>query len=89
MLKLVSNLFRSRNKPARRHICMKRRRGSFRPRIDLLEDRLAPAMLLVNTHMDLATSSPGVLSLREAITQANSAKTPARLCSAGVRMLQA
>jgi predicted outer membrane repeat protein len=44
--------------------------------MECLEDRLVPATLFVNTHQDLASSSPGVLSLREAIATANQATTP-------------
>jgi hypothetical protein len=44
---------------------------SFRPRLQCLEDRLVPSTLIVNTHQDLASSSPGILSLREAIATAN------------------
>jgi predicted outer membrane repeat protein len=51
-------------------------RSPFRPRLERLEDRLTPATLFVNTHQDLLTSNPGVLSLREAIGIANAATTP-------------
>jgi len=54
----------------------KRRGGAFRPQVEYLEDRLTPAMLFVNTHADPANPTHGVLSLREAIMEANAAKTP-------------
>src|SRR5262249_20794396 len=47
---------------------------TFRPRIELLEDRLAPAVLTVNTltdELDAPSSENGFLSLREAITSIN------------------
>ncbi len=50
--------------------------SSFQPRLERLEDRLAPAILVVTTHADPVTPLKGLLSLREAISLANAAKTP-------------
>ena len=44
----------------------------FRPRLEVLESRLAPAVLHVTTTADSVDANDGALSLREAITQANS-----------------
>jgi hypothetical protein len=43
-------------------------RYRFVPRLELLEDRLAPATFIVNSTADSATSSVGTVTLREAIT---------------------
>jgi hypothetical protein len=43
----------------------------FRPKLDHLEDRLAPATFHVTTRLDVVDPNDRVLSLREAITRAN------------------
>ena len=43
----------------------------FTPRAELLEDRLAPAILIVNSSLDNAISGDHVLTLREAIRSVN------------------
>jgi Periplasmic copper-binding protein (NosD) len=50
-----------------------RRRPSLRffPRLEVLEQRLAPAAFVVNTSQDLDSGPAGMLSLREAINRAN------------------
>src|SRR6516165_6896372 len=50
------------------------RRPSFVPRLEMLEGRLAPAVLTVNTPLD-ETTPDGVLSLREAVNVVNTQST--------------
>src|SRR5262249_41028490 len=45
---------------------------NFKPTLEILEDRLAPAKFTVNTTLDEVTPGDGKLSLREAINKANS-----------------
>jgi predicted outer membrane repeat protein len=52
----------------------RRHQARCRPRLEALEDRLAPAVLTVNT-LDDAIVPDGVLSLREAIAVVNSGST--------------
>ena len=47
--------------------------------LEMLEDRLAPAILTVNSTLDTANASDPYLSLREAITLVNSATLPSGL----------
>jgi hypothetical protein len=58
-----------------------RQRPTFRPQLEALEDRLAPATLIVNTAAD-ANPPPNTLSLREAInvvnTQSEASLSPAQ-----------
>jgi CSLREA domain-containing protein len=49
----------------------RKRRRSFRPRLDMLEDRLAPATITVTTAADDLTPNDGSVSLREAIAAVN------------------
>jgi len=51
-------------------------RCPFRPQIECLENRLAPATLHVTTHDDVVNARDGKLSLREAINLANAATQP-------------
>lgn len=44
----------------------------FRPRLEVLEDRAVPAMFLVNTDLDVLGHDNGMLSLRQAVIDANS-----------------
>src|SRR4051794_16469490 len=53
-----------------------RRRNAFRPALELLEDRLAPALFAVNSTLDLVNAGPGVTTLRAAIIQANALPGP-------------
>src|SRR5262245_10718113 len=46
-------------------------RARFMPRLDLLEDRLAPATLVVNSSADNAAPADQLLTLREAILSVN------------------
>src|SRR5262245_26723783 len=46
-------------------------RGRQRPQLEVLEDRLTPAPLLVTTRADVVNEGDGKLSLREAISRAN------------------
>jgi hypothetical protein len=56
------------------------RRWHVKPRLELLEDRLAPATLTVNTKVDDPTSTiTTALTLRDAITLVNNAGNPASL----------
>src|SRR5262245_43244773 len=50
------------------------RRPSFVPRLELLEGRLAPAVLTVNTALD-ETTPDAFLSLREAVNVVNTQST--------------
>jgi hypothetical protein len=47
------------------------RQPRFRPRIELLEDRSIPAILNATTTLDVIDPNDGLLSLREAVIQAN------------------
>jgi hypothetical protein len=49
----------------------RRRATEFRPRLEPLEDRTAPAVLTVNSTLDTANPTDGYLSLREAIAIVN------------------
>jgi hypothetical protein len=46
-------------------------RRKFRPQLECLEDRLAPAKFTVTTKLDVVDDNDGKISLREAITKAN------------------
>ncbi|MCI0684641.1 MAG: CSLREA domain-containing protein [Gemmataceae bacterium] len=48
-------------------------RPRFRPSLDVLEDRVVPALFVVNTLADIVDSNTAVTSLREAILGANAA----------------
>src|SRR5262245_4254743 len=50
---------------------LKRRSLNARPTLEILEDRLAPAIFKVTTTADILDANDGKLSLREAITLAN------------------
>src|SRR5262245_43217107 len=47
------------------------RRKPYRPRVEALEDRCVPALLVVNTLADTVSDNPNVTSLRKAILAAN------------------
>jgi hypothetical protein len=49
----------------------------FRPQLEVLEDRAVPATLLVNTTLDVLGHNNGLLSLRQAIIDANATPTKA------------
>jgi CSLREA domain-containing protein len=53
-----------------------RSRTQFRPRMESLEDRLVPALIMVTTTADIVNPNDKVLSLREAINLANSTPGP-------------
>ncbi len=53
--------------------------SGFRPRLELLEDRTAPAVLTVNSTIDTDNNSDSYLSLREAIAIVNSPTLPGDL----------
>jgi hypothetical protein len=53
--------------------------GSRRPTLELLEDRLSPATLTVNSTADTANPSDPYLSLREALAIVNSPTLPSGL----------
>ena len=53
-----------------------------RPQLEVLDDRLAPAILTVDSTADTASDSDGYLSLREAIAIVNSATLPGDLSGA-------
>ncbi len=48
----------------------------FRPSLEVLEDRAVPATLTVNTTLDVLGHANGMLSLRQAILDANAAPRP-------------
>jgi hypothetical protein len=54
-------------------------RRRFRPALEVLEDRMAPAVLTVNSTADTANATDPYLSLREAIAIVNSATLPTGL----------
>lgn len=54
----------------------RRKPSRFRPRIEGLENRLVPAVLNVTTFADVVDPNDGRLSLREAVSQANSTGAP-------------
>src|SRR6516164_4650399 len=63
-------------KPSRGPRCQGPRRAAalrFRPRLEALEDRWMPSTLTVTTPLDEVNPNDDVLSLREAIKQANPA----------------
>src|SRR5437016_1716591 len=77
LLRLVQrNSEGKRFRPAQRHRACLRPGGrqSFVPRLEVLEDRWAPAVLTVNTLAD-ETAADNTLSLREAISVVNSGST--------------
>src|SRR5262249_38236323 len=47
------------------------RAARFRPGLEILEDRAVPAILNVTTALDVVDPNDGLLSLREAVLQAN------------------
>src|SRR5437868_3942643 len=49
----------------------RRRRSAYWPRLELLESRLAPAVVTVTTSADDLMPNDGTISLREAITAIN------------------
>jgi predicted outer membrane repeat protein len=53
-----------------------RKPARFRPGLEVLEDRTVPAVLNVTTPLDVVDPNDGVLSLREAVQQANASKGP-------------
>ncbi len=57
----------------------KQPRATFRPRVQMLEDRLAPAALTVNSILDTASDSAAYLTLREAVAIVNSPTLPTDL----------
>jgi CSLREA domain-containing protein len=60
----------------------------FRPSLERLEDRVAPATLVVTTLADIVNLSDGKRSLREAINQANATAAPDTIVlSAGVHRI--
>jgi YDG domain len=48
----------------------------FVPRLDVMEDRLAPAILTVNSLLDNTIANDGLITLREAIAAANAGTNP-------------
>jgi streptogramin lyase len=56
-------------------------RRRFRPVLEVLEDRMAPAVLTVNSTADTAQATDPYLSLREAIAIVNSSTLPTGLSS--------
>jgi hypothetical protein len=69
----IHSLF-ARNSPS-----VRKDLARFRPRLDLLENRLAPATLIVNSAADTAGDTDAYLSLREAVAIVNSATLPTDL----------
>jgi predicted outer membrane repeat protein len=53
--------------------CARRPNARFRPGLEILEDRAVPAVLNVTTALDEVNPNDGLLSLREAVQQANAA----------------
>src|SRR5262249_34206769 len=65
---------RNRTNPrANRSATQRQRQARFRPSLEKLEDRAVPAVLNVTTALDVVDPSDGLLSLREAVLQANTA----------------
>jgi hypothetical protein len=56
-------------------------RRTCRPRLEILEDRMAPAVLMVNSTADTANATDPYLTLREAIAIVNSPTLPSGLTS--------
>jgi hypothetical protein len=69
----VLNLFARRTRTARKAP------ARYRPALEGLEDRLAPATLTVNSTADTASAADAYLSLRQAIAIVNSATLPSGL----------
>jgi hypothetical protein len=70
MLQQLGRVLRRLRRPGRQDVA---HRGalSVRPRLELLEDRLAPAVFNVNSTADILAPPPGVVTLRSAIQAAN------------------
>lgn len=64
---------RNRNANSKKRASLSRKPTRFRPGLELLEDRAVPAILSVTTHVDVVDANDGLLSLREAIQQADPA----------------
>jgi hypothetical protein len=59
------------NPGANRSAARRSRKPRFRPTLEILENRAVPAALNVTTPLDIVDPNDGVLSLREAVLQAN------------------
>jgi CSLREA domain-containing protein len=68
---LLDKLRLRHNSDSRNRRVSDRASRPFRLRVESLEDRAAPATFTVNTTLDEVVASDGKLSLREAITRAN------------------
>src|SRR5215510_2100148 len=70
-----SSWLRNRNSNPRvtRATAPRPKQARFRPLLEALEDRAVPAVLNVTTALDVVHPSDGLLSLREAVLQANPA----------------
>jgi predicted outer membrane repeat protein len=64
------------------------RKPRFRPAVEVLENRLAPATLTVNTNIDETNTSDATLSLREAIASVNAGSNQDLSASAQVNTTQ-
>ena len=74
---MLWNLFGAKKKQGRQSACRAPHPNSFRPRLELLEDRLAPAILTVTGTGDTIDANDGVITLREALTAAvNNSELP-------------
>src|SRR5262249_45144884 len=62
---------RNRTLNARANRSLAQRQRRFRPGLEVLEDRAVPAVLNVTTTLDVLEPNDGLLSLREAVIQAN------------------
>lgn len=63
-------------------------RARIRPQLEVLEDRTVPTVFNVTTPLDIINADDGLLSLREAVLQANASQAPDTIVlSAGVYAL--
>jgi hypothetical protein len=77
-LRFLSSGSLPRLRPSSQRRLRQRQRAGGKPTLELLEDRLAPATLTVNTTADNTTDT-SVLTLRDAITLVNNAGNPTSL----------
>jgi hypothetical protein len=74
---MFGRIIRFTEQSHRRQGSVKARNNRVQPRLELLEDRLAPAVFNVNSLADILAPAAGVVTLRSAIALANGTSDPA------------